>query len=99
MAILEKAAGQGHAYAMFALGSFHGKRKEYEQAVKWYSKGAEAGLPKAMVNLGGLLDKGQGVEAPDCVAAAGWYRPAADAGNGSAANNLSNFYTVGRGRD
>ena len=83
---------------MFALGSFHGKRKEYEQAVAWYSKGAEAGLPEAMFNHGALLDKGHGLAAPDCLAAAGWYRRAADAGNGNAAEQLSNFYTVGRGR-
>jgi hypothetical protein len=43
MALLEKAAGQGHAYAMMALGSVHDVRKEYEQAVKWLTKGAEAG--------------------------------------------------------
>jgi TPR repeat protein len=48
MALLEKAAGQGHAYAMFALGSIYQGRKELEQAVEWYAKGAEAGLPNAM---------------------------------------------------
>jgi len=52
MAFLEKAAGQGHAYAMTALGSIHHVRMEYAQAVGWYSKGAEAGLPQAKFNLG-----------------------------------------------
>jgi TPR repeat protein len=48
VALLEKAAGQGHAYAMLCLGFDHHGREEYEQAVGWFTKGAEAGLPKAM---------------------------------------------------
>jgi len=35
MALLEKAAEQGHAYAMVALGVYHNQRKEYEQALRW----------------------------------------------------------------
>jgi len=53
MALLEKAAGQGHAYAMSKLGHVHRARKENERAVEWYTKGAKAGLPDAMA--GGLL--------------------------------------------
>jgi TPR repeat protein len=52
MALLEKAAGQGHAYAMDVLGTVQHARKEHEQAVAWFTKGAEAGLPQAMFNLG-----------------------------------------------
>jgi len=33
MALLEKAAGQGHAYAMLRLGEIHSARKEHELAV------------------------------------------------------------------
>jgi hypothetical protein len=94
---MEKAAGQGHAYAMNALGIVHSTRKEYEQAAGWYTKGAKAGLPKAMFNLACCLDKGEGVPAPDYVAAAVWYRRAADAGVAEAAIALSNVYTLGRG--
>jgi len=96
IALLEKAAGQGHAYAMFKLGETHGDRKEHEKAFLWTTKGAETGLPKAMFNLGVCLYQGVGV-APDYPAAAGWYRCAADAGFGVAAGNLSTMYTVGRG--
>ena len=71
MALLEKAAGQGHAYAMDALGDVHHARNEHEQAVKWFTKGAEAGLPQAMYALGCHLDEGQGVAAPDYPAAVG----------------------------
>ena len=94
---MEKAAGQGHAYAMYVLGCIHRERKEYEQAVAWFTKGAEAGLPRAMFNLGVCIAQGEGVAAPDYPAAAGWYKSAADAGEGKAANNLCTMYTVGRG--
>jgi len=97
MVLLEKAAGQGHAYAMLVLGDIHRARKELERAVEWYTKGAEAGLPRAMSNLGCRLDRGEGVAAPDYPAAAGWYRLAAEAGVGVAAYNLSGMYALGRG--
>jgi len=98
MALLEKAAGQGHAYAMYTLGNIHRERKEHEHAVMWYTKGADSGLPDAMGNLGVCFDEGVGVAAPDYQAAADMYRRAADAGHGDAAANLSNMYAVGRGR-
>ena len=99
LALLEKAARQGHVYAMFCLGQTHSDRKEHVHAVKWLTEAAEAGLPQAMFNLGLCLDKGEeGVAAPDYPAAAGWYRRAADAGHGGAATNLISMYTVGRGR-
>ena len=98
MALLEKAAGQGHAYAMHVLGNIHRTRKEHEQAVEWYTKGAEAGLPRAVFSLGCRLESGEGVAAPDYPAAVDWYTRAADAGHGSAAQNLCAMYSVGRGR-
>ena len=98
VALIEKAAGQGHAYAMAALGSFHHERKAYILAVEWHTKAAEAGLPPAMYNLGLCLDQGVGVAAPDYPAAASWYRRGADTGDGEAAQNLAAMYTVGRGR-
>jgi len=97
MAILENAAAQGHAYAMFSLGEMYLTRKERgqaAQAVHWFTKGAEAGLPDAMFNLAQCLDEA----GEDHPAAAGWYKRAADAGDEWAANNLSNMYAVGRGR-
>jgi len=59
VALLEKAAGQGHAYAMHTLGCFHDKREEYEQAAAWYTKGAEAGLPRVTFSLRCCLDAGK----------------------------------------
>ena len=51
-----------------------------------------------MFNLGCCLDQGEGVAAPDYLAAADWYRRAADGGVGGAALNLATMYAVGRGR-
>jgi TPR repeat protein len=82
---------------MDALGGVHEERKELERALGWCTKGAEAGLPKAMYNLGVMLDVGEGMAAPDYPAAADWYKRAADAGHVGAANNLSNMYQAGRG--
>jgi len=96
-ALLEKAAGQGHAYAMDTLSSIHSVRKDYEHAAQWATKSAETGLPSAMFNLGVLLEKGEVRAAPDYSAAVDWYTRAADAGVWAAANNLSNMYEVGRG--
>ena len=79
MALLEKAAGQGHAYAMDVLGCVFHRWKEPVRSSAWYSKGAEAGLPMAMFNFGNRLQRGVGMAAPDYPAAADWYRRAAGA--------------------
>jgi TPR repeat protein len=97
VALLEKAAGQGHVYAMCTLRGIHHKRKEHEQAMRWATQAAEAGLPKAMFSLGCSFDKGEGMAAPDYPAAADWYRRAVDAGSGKSAKNLASMYTLGRG--
>jgi len=89
MALMEQAAGQGHAYAMHCLGTIHHVRGQHVLALEWYTKSAEAGLPDAMLSLGCRHDTGEGMAAPDYPAAAGWYRRAANAGNGGAANKLS----------
>jgi TPR repeat protein len=98
MALLEKAAGQGHAYAMNTLGHIHRVRSEHVLAVEWFTKGADAGLPRAMYDLGRSLDSGEGVAAADSLAAVGWYRRAANAGRADAAHSLCVMHTLGRGR-
>jgi len=82
---------------MYELGRIYDVRKEHEQAVEWFTKGAETGLPLAKFFLGCYLDLGEGVSAADYSAAADWWRRAADAGSGEAANNLASVYKRGRG--
>jgi TPR repeat protein len=97
-AYLAKAAEQGHAHAIGALGAFHKEHGERELAVSWFTKAAEAGVPQIMYTLGNYLEKVEGVRTPDYPAAAHWYRRAADADYAGAAMALSNMYTLGRGR-
>ena len=70
----------------------------FKSNLRRYTKGAEAGLPKSMYNLGRCLDTGEGVAAVDFPAALEWYGRAADAGDSTAAVNLCSMYTLGRGR-
>ena len=51
MALLEKAAAQGNAYAMYALGCIHDVRMEHERAVKWFTEGADAGQGLTLVHF------------------------------------------------
>ena len=37
-ALLQKAAGQGHAYAMDALAAIYYAREEYERSLEWTTK-------------------------------------------------------------
>ena len=60
MALLEKAAGQGHAYATYELGGIHHTRRDYKQAVEWTTQAAEAGLPNAIVQPRDLARRGAG---------------------------------------
>jgi len=83
---------------MYESGCVYNMRDEHEKAAAWFTKAAEAGLPKAMFNVASLLDAGKGGAAPDYPAALEWYRRAADAGIAEAAYSLSNMYCVGRGR-
>jgi TPR repeat protein len=55
------------------LGSIQGVRNEHEQAVAWFTEGAEAGLPRATFSLGCCLEDGIGVAALDYPTAADWY--------------------------
>jgi TPR repeat protein len=52
MALMEKAAGQGHAWAMHELARRYGTMNEDEQGLAWITKAAEAGLPGSMFSLG-----------------------------------------------
>jgi len=83
---------------MNTLGAIYDRWKDHEQAVEWFTKAAEAGLPTAMFRLGCCLDQGEGVAAPDYPAAVDWYRRSADLGHALAAANLDSMYTLGTGR-
>ena len=52
MALMEKAAAQGHAYAMRTLAGNYASRNEHERAKGWATKGAETGCPDMMAGRG-----------------------------------------------
>jgi hypothetical protein len=70
--------------------------KDDVQAVAWYRRAAEQGLPDAQTNLGTRYASGQGV-AQDPVQAVAWFSKAADHGDMSAAFNLGVMYANGTG--
>ncbi|MBR4182103.1 MAG: sel1 repeat family protein, partial [Candidatus Methanomethylophilaceae archaeon] len=56
-----------------------GVEQSYDEALKWYRKGAENGNSYAQTNLGHLYSQGLGVEKSD-EEAFGWYLKAAEQG-------------------
>lgn len=60
MALYERAALRGHAVAQTLLGELHYARRNYPQAYRWLSVAAEAGLPRARMNLAQLQLEGKG---------------------------------------
>jgi TPR repeat protein len=96
VALLEGAAENGNAEAMFKLGKLYdegsgGVAQDYAKARVWYEKASEKGDMYAMNNLGHLYDLGLGV-APDYAKARDWYEKAADKGDDFAMFNLGSLY-------
>ena len=61
-------------YLPFRIGKLHGRKEEYAEAAEWYQKSS---TPYAMFGLGGLYERGQGVDR-DPAKAFALYKAAAD---------------------
>ena len=72
------------------------RRGDYASALPIYSTLAETGDTQAMVRLGGLYQKGEGVTR-DLRRAVGYFTQAAADGNADAQFNLGNLYLLGEG--
>ena len=70
--------------------------KDYLEAVKWYTKSAVQGFPKAQSNLAFCYLKGEGVQ-QDSKVAVEWFMKAADQGNAVAQYQLGWCYSEGDG--
>ena len=96
----DRSPGRHTPTVQYTLGDMHrigeGVKQDYEEALKWYRKAAEAGFADAQYNLGNMHRTGFGVE-QDHVEAAKWFRKAAEAGHAMAQFNLGNMYRNGRG--
>ncbi|HEX3046918.1 MAG TPA: AAA-like domain-containing protein [Bacillota bacterium] len=71
-------------------------KKDYQEAMCWYQKGAESGNAWSMLRLGDIYFNGFGVK-PDYDEAIKWYLKAADAGNATSMETLGNIYCNGLG--
>ena len=78
---LQKKANSGDLAAMTRLG-------DYRLAMQWYRKAADARVARAMINLGGMYQRGEGVTS-DIQQARSWYEKAAALGDKSAKQWLS----------
>lgn len=88
------AMGMNNLAALYAKGV--GTATNLPEAVHWYQKAADAGLPLGMRNLGAMYENGSGV-ARDPAEAVRWYRKAADAGDAPGMAYLGVMYTNGSG--
>jgi len=94
---LRNAGSQNHVYALYALAQIHLVKNELEETVYFLNKAAELGLPKAMHDLGWLLDNGKGVAAQEPLNAIMWLEKAAGWGISKAAEHLAHMHRLGRG--
>lgn len=95
----ESLAVTGHDKAQLKLGEMSLKGecgKGVEEAVKWFTKAAEAGNAEAQINLGLLYFNGKGVTQSDGEAIK-WYRKAAEQGNVVGQWLLGTMYADGKG--
>ena len=72
------------------------KEKNYEDAIRWYTMGAEKGNAAAMFELGVQSFNGEGVT-QNYIEAFNWYIKAANLGNEKAMFNLGVMYQNGYG--
>ncbi|WP_155914628.1 tetratricopeptide repeat protein [Asticcacaulis sp. AC460] len=99
--LLKTAADLGNAQAMYYLGEHSwaglGPKGDFSSARYWFEKGAAAGEPNAMVNLGRLYRFGVGGLKKDYVTARSWYDKANKLGARSAPTQIGLLYEEGLG--
>ena len=83
-------------WEMNSLGCSCKEKGNLEEAVSWFRKAAEQGLPQAQFNLGVCYSNGHGVE-KDETKAVSWYRKSAEQGLAQAQFNLGLAFLYGDG--
>jgi TPR repeat protein len=101
--LLKEAAESGHTGAALQLGHllsgklpFNAEDVDTSEAIKWYTKAAEAGEIEAQYALGMLYVNGNGVPA-DLVKAANWIEMAAHKDHAVSQFQLGVMYCTGKG--
>lgn len=91
---LEKAAAAGHGRAMHELGIIAYNAGRLKEAFDWYRKGAEAGFPRSMYDLGHMHAAGEGTPRNPALGLS-LFRKAADAGEVQAQAWMASLYANG----
>jgi TPR repeat protein len=95
-----KAASQGSAAAMTAIGSMYrdakGSRRDYKAAMEWYLRAAAAKNWTAAYNIGTLYRCGWGVE-EDFAQAMAWFRKGANNGHARSMFGIATLHRRGEG--
>lgn len=87
MTLRQKAAENGDAKSQLELGVYHYRRRNYAEAMRWFTKAAEQHNAEAEYSIGVLHLEGSGTP-KDEAEAARWFEKAAGNWNLSAMNNL-----------
>jgi TPR repeat protein len=95
---LRQAAESGDRVAIEYLATAYLFRENYEEAARWYRRGAELGNPESQVNYAFLLLRGRGV-ARDESEAFRWFRAAAHSGYAYAYLATAEMYATGKGTE
>ncbi|MDF3810792.1 hypothetical protein P3G22_10890, partial [Rhodopseudomonas sp. BAL398] len=99
--VLRNAALKGDASAAYEVGMRYAEGKgvaaNFDEAAKWYTRAAKAGVVPAVFRLGTLYEKGLSVKR-DLAMARVYYAQAAERGNAKAMHNLAVLDADGGGK-
>ena len=88
--LLELAASRGSWESMYCLGEIYERdEREHDRAIVWHARAAESGDSRSQEELAGMLQRGDGIPAPQPEAAGRYWRLAADAGRLTAQMQLA----------
>jgi TPR repeat protein/uncharacterized protein (UPF0335 family) len=78
---LQRAADAGSQRAMFWLGYIYARKHDWQLALLWYGRAAEAGYTDAQVRVAQIIERGDGLPAPQPEIAQRYWRLAANHGD------------------
>jgi TPR repeat protein len=84
-----QAANTGFAMSQFTLGQIYYEQRNFKEAVRLYTLGAEQGFDKAQCSLAFCYEHGEGVDAPSLDQSLHWNKKAAEGGNATAMANYA----------
>jgi TPR repeat protein len=95
---LRRAAESGDRVAIDSLATAYLFRENFEEAARWYRRGAELGYQNSQVNYAWMLLKGRGI-ARDESEAFRWFLAAANSGHPYSYLATAEMYATGKGTE